>query len=321
MFSDTDVTNETDITLQSIMMDNTNIYQNDMMNCNMDNEVFIQNCNIDGADISQQGVCNLKTSSTAKADVNKNMASDERSKVKQLNQTVTQAMSLNPGSTTASNVVKLSENAISDIETNISQNCLADLSGVNKFTCKDYSGKAVGGYFDQKDQLDAFSHCAMSASVGDTSSAALKAVVEQTAIAEQQNAIFWILVAASAATASYYIMQAMGGTSMAREAIMAIVALLVFVAVVQWAIGKIKQKKDYRDMCGDCSMFTDESSCTKHLCEWDSATNSCECNPNEQDCSSQCYLQYDKDACTKHGCGWNPDTNRCTGDPKWCPPK
>lgn len=313
---DTTSKNAVNLKMDEVVTDYNNNFQSAWLTCTEDNSIAISDCKVVDTIINQEGACSLNQNFSASSEVENIANQCEKSEIKQLAEAMSQNMSLNPGSTTASNVTNASQAAINTVTNNISQNCTASTSGVNSVHCM--GSTLRGDTFNQKQIANSFQKCTESSKIKNEATQSLTSIIDQHSKAVQKNAIFWILIATAILFISFGVSKKLGGQEIIEWVIillivLAVTGLLMMVVYEAFNHGKTKTTKD--DECPDCSAIKQEDDCTKALCLWDKVNKACSCDTTSGhfSCDNQCPNFKDKTSCGNNKCYWDPAGKNCIG--------
>jgi hypothetical protein len=319
--------------LTEVIEDYNNDFQSAWMSCANINEIDINNCDVENTTFIQDSACSLNQHFNATTSIDNVAKQCEKSQIKQLAEAMSQNMSLNPASTTAENITNLSMSAINKVTNNISQNCTASTTGLNKITCKG-GGRMVGDTFDQQEKSNSFNDCVDSSKIKNEASQALSSIIDQHSKAVQKNAIFWILIATAILFISFGISKKLGGQEIIEWVIILLIVLAVtalLMLVIYEAFNHNKHKTTEDDACPDCTQINNCTDCQKGLCLWvdknDNTTpiktcgdksppGTCICDKGgNYSCANQCGNFTTSSTCNDNKCLWN-SKGLCIGGPE-----
>ena len=162
-------------------------------------------------------------------------------------------MTLNPGSTTASNIVRTMQEIDQSAINNIGNLCLTNSSGVNEVKCTGGARTTVGT-INQKSAVKNISNCVSNNSISNFQKAKIDLTVDQKATASQKNALAGILLALAAMFIGLAFATKFAGMLIIGIVISILVFLFAVFGVVffVWYTHKNDVKLVSNDMCGDC---------------------------------------------------------------------
>ena len=156
------------------------------------NKIVLKHCNLTDTDIQQN--CNIVISQSFidNAQVQAQVNAQITQEISQIAQAISQNISFNPGSTNASNVanaiVKVGEN----ISNTFAQNFAANLQSSNLTKCID--SQLNGVVVDQDAMTSYMVDAMMKTYADDLASLQVEQSISQSATAEQQNALFSLMI-------------------------------------------------------------------------------------------------------------------------------
>lgn len=313
--------------LQEIVNQESDTYQNSYLSCTSNNDININNCVVKDLEINQDGSCFTNQNFNANSSSQQMNDQNIDSQIQQVAEAVSQNLSLNPGSTTASNITNLSMNAVTNIKNHVSQGCSTIGLQGNRFNC--LHSEIGGGVVNQKQSNNETSNCQVSSQKVQQASQKLTSTVSQKSKAIQKDAIFWTLIGTAILVLSFGVTAWLAEGALAE--IMGWLALIIIVIAILGMIGTFfvnkKRSKEIRitkdDICADCSKYTKEEceppSPDKNrvdaYCYWDEDRNMCACNDKITgvSCLNQCYHFNNSDECITNYCMWDEGAKKCTG--------